>query len=1158
MMHRLHAATLGGGWTACLLALFAWLPSAAPAETIWADFSTNPIGSTWAVTGTDADFLWQPEGWMRTRVHRTEEQQRFTHPLAQVYDETQEFWLEYDYRAESVYEWPRGYLGLMHSGTPDNNNILGIFYQRRNLSTAEESLRGIARRADGNLAEFSTTPYSRPIGTEIDARVRLHYWRNAGGEGWMTITITNLATGAVISTGEGRVLQAGQTGTYDQLGISAVLGARNSSWLDRIRLDNLYFSTVQSGDEHFIELGEERPAPSWVTDQQPPTPDPMTFEVAPHAAAATRVAMTATLAVDDQFPVQYQFENVDIPDRVSLWQAERTWTDTGLTPETTYHYRVRARDMSPNRNVTDWSDPLAATTPAETDTNPPEPNPPAWQDEPAVIGANRIIMTAGTVTDSEGNGPVQYFFANITDPSLDSGWQVDPTFEAARLPYNTSYTWRFKARDTSGNFNETGWSAEVTVTTGPEPLFEDLVRLEGTWPAPGVGQPLHYRVYHQSGTTPLRAPVVIYMLNLPMERIGTEADASILGDMIDDGYIVIAVDLQEHAIARHPILDGDMDLFRRAVIGYQTTTLLQGTNLLADDEDIYFVPSGWRLERGIAYWDLARHGAYGSLSRVLSTYNGHVVTNRGATPVTDVADIRGPSGEEIDYNLYLDIVYPSNPAQPVPLLFDSATQSNRMRAYRPATGRIHHIGTVLNGMAWGIVDHCWNPLARDYHYGYWDGGYTMEDWNGVASITAAVRYFKAHAGALGIDPDLIGGMGHSKGSYTITRLADPDNAGAREHFRFSGQPEGSPEPQPWPGFTSTIRASYQSMGNGTRRTQYITADFVPTMVACGIFDEYNQWLVFPDLVAPYEANDLNHVAFWMTDLGHTLPRNLDPIFDRDRYALFFQFFRAHLRHANAAAPEVLYVLPAATYGTVTLRGTNRYIPADNLLVAGKEHMTEREGPIAVQFAPDVDAASANAGGLNLVRLRDGSVVPGTWVASRGNSRLSFIPDGILPDHEDFEIRVNPSLTSTAGVPFVGAEAFAVRTGSLSAAYDAWAESFPDLPADGRGVFDDPFGLGLPNLLAYALDADPAAPDGALLPTAMIAGEGAGLQLSLSFPLLREELEYQVEYSHDLVGWSTEGVTLEGPVDGRMHASVPIAEDTAAFLRLRVGAAASIP
>ena len=574
---------------------------------------------------------------------------------------------------------------------------------------------------------------------------------------------------------------------------------------------------------------------------------------------------------------------------------------------------------------------------------------------------------------------------------------------------------------------------------------------------------------------------------------------------------------------------------------------------MAHDEDIYFVPAGWRLERGVSFWELDKHGVYGSLNRVLSTYNGYLAANKGVTPVTDPGDMRGPSGEEIDYSLYLDIVYPSNPVQPVGLLWDSATQSNRMRAYRPATGRIHHIGTVLNGMAWGIVDHCWNPLARDYHYGYWDGGYTMEDWNGLAAATAAMRYFKAHADQLGIDPDLIGGMGHSKGSYTSTRLADPDHAGKPEHFRFSGQPEGSPEPQPWPGFSSTLRASYQSAGNGTRRTQYVTAANVPTMVSCGIFDEYNQWLVFPELVATYENLDLNHVALWMTDLAHTLPRNADPILGRDRYELFFQFFRTHLQHATAAAPEVLFVLPSSASTAVDLRGINRYIPEDSLLVADKEMMTEREGPIAVQFAPNVDVASANAGGLQIVRLSNGSVVPGVWTSSRGGSRLSFMPDSILPDHADLEVRVNSGMLSQAGVPFAGTAAYPLRTGGLSAAFDDWIDSQSGLPTGGRGVLDDPFGLGLPNLMAYALGLDPQAPAGPGWPTHGLMPEGEDFRLSLSYRALRGELGYAVEHSTDLLDWSTEGVTYEGPVDNTMTGSVSLSGDTPTFLRLRVDA-----
>jgi hypothetical protein len=1119
------------------------------AETLWESYDTDPYERGWTRMGSDNSFDFILPGYVLARLYVTTEDQRFTVPLAASHTGDQPFWLEFDWRFESVYEWPRGFFAVYNSASDNLTNVAGVNFQRRNISTAQESQRGRVMTSTGADINFTASYYPRPSGTVIDARTRLYYHQNLAGEGWIDLTITDLASGLVIASGSGKVMNAGGDFSYDSVGFgNFTSGTPSPQYFDRVRVDNIYFSTEQSGDEYFALQGEGRPAPSWIGDTSPPQPDPPVWEVAPEAPAASRVTMRAGVAIDDLYDVQYYFENVDNPASNSGWTTARDWTEYLLQPQTQYNYRFKTRDLSPNRNESQWSFIASVTTPVETDTNPPLPDPPEWASEPGVLGSNRILMEAAPVVDPEGNGPVQYYFANLTDPSLDSGWQVSPNFENDRLPYNTSYTYRFQARDGSGNRNETGWSSVVTTTTGDPPLFEDLIRAEGTWQATGTGETALYTVYYFAEASEERAPVIIYILNAAMPRIGTEADASIMSDFIQDGYLLITLDFNGNPLAKHPVLDTNVDLFRRAVIGYQTDPLLQGTSLLPHDENIYIVPSGWRLERDLTYWEADKHGAHGTLNRILSTYNGYVASNFGVIQVTDPADMRGPDGELIDYALRLDIVYPSQPEQPVPLLFDSATQSNRPRAFRPATGRIQHIGAVLNGMAWGSVDHCWNPLARHYHYGYWDGGYTLEDWNGLASITAAIRFFKKNAQQFGVDPDRIGGMGHSKGSYTITRLADPDHANQSEHFSFSGYPAGSPEPQPWQGFTSTIRASYQSAGNGTRRTQYVTAANVPTMVACGRFDQYNQWLVFPDLVATYEGFDLNHFAFWMTDLDHALPRNHDPIYDRDRYELFFHFFRQHLR-PGSVAPELLFILPREGYGELDVYGQNRYIPSDELLVAGKEHMTERGGPVALLFAPAVDPDSANSGGLEVVRVRDGFVVPGTWVGSRGDARLSFIPDPILPDHEELEVRVNSSLLSQEGVPYAGESAYPLWTGSLSSGFDDWIDAHPEIPEGKTGALDTPAGGNISNLLSYALDLHPLRP----VADEVLSHSLTGDSLVLEFPWFRDDLAYAVQYSHDLLHWWSAELTGAPELgEGWMRGNGTLdSESPRVFLRLAV-------
>lgn len=112
--------------------------------------------------------------------------------------------------------------------------------------------------------------------------------------------------------------------------------------------------------------GEQTPssAPtSTPPDNTAPTPDPMSWGATPNATANTNITMTAATASDAN-GVEYFFEETsgNAGGSDSGWQASPTYTDIGLSPDTAYSYRVRARDRSANRNETAWSGIEAATT----------------------------------------------------------------------------------------------------------------------------------------------------------------------------------------------------------------------------------------------------------------------------------------------------------------------------------------------------------------------------------------------------------------------------------------------------------------------------------------------------------------------------------------------------------------------------------------------------------------------------------------------------------------------------------------------------------------------------------------------------------------------------------------------------------------------------
>ena len=96
-------------------------------------------------------------------------------------------------------------------------------------------------------------------------------------------------------------------------------------------------------------------------DATAPAPDPMTWASVPTATSQTTITMTATTATDLS-GVEYFFECTSGDGHSSGWQNSATYTDTGLLPNTTYTYRVQARDKSPAQTPTGFSTTASATT----------------------------------------------------------------------------------------------------------------------------------------------------------------------------------------------------------------------------------------------------------------------------------------------------------------------------------------------------------------------------------------------------------------------------------------------------------------------------------------------------------------------------------------------------------------------------------------------------------------------------------------------------------------------------------------------------------------------------------------------------------------------------------------------------------------------------
>ncbi|MFC1600799.1 DUF6055 domain-containing protein [Candidatus Sumerlaeota bacterium] len=216
-----------------------------------------------------------------------------------------------------------------------------------------------------------------------------------------------------------------------------------------------------------------------ITDNTAPTPDPATFAINPAGVSGYTITMTATTGSDASGGVEYFFEETSgTPGGTdSGWQSIATYSDFQLTPDTSYSYRVRMRDIY--GNTTGWSGTEIASTTNEVDDQAPTPNPAQFDVAPYPSIAQTLRMTAVVGTDV--NGPVEYYFTEMSGAlgGSNSGWQSSPTYVDSDLSISTQYTYTVMMRDGLGNVGTA--SAPVSGTTNSDQtgavVFNDSAQL---------------------------------------------------------------------------------------------------------------------------------------------------------------------------------------------------------------------------------------------------------------------------------------------------------------------------------------------------------------------------------------------------------------------------------------------------------------------------------------------------------------------------------------------------------------------------------------------------------------------------------------------------------------------------------------------------------
>ena len=493
------------------------------------------------------------------------------------------------------------------------------------------------------------------------------------------------------------------------------------------------------------------------------------------------------------------------------------------------------------------------------------------------------------------------------------------------------------------------------------------------------------------GEEPGKAEVIIYLKNKAWDRIGRESDLSILTDFIKKKFIVITVDFGKDKQAVSPQIDKDLHNIFRAVYGYQTTSLLNNTGLSPKEYRCFFVPEGYRVATDLVYWEIDKHGVYGTMEYIMKSYNEDIVPKvPGLQPVSSPSDMVDRNGDPFDFRIKMDIVYPSQTDRKLPVIVFSETQASRNPNGQPKGYVPHLAGFTTRGYVLAVMGHCFNPCVTHYfHF----GKFTLDHENGYACYSAGLRFLRAHAGTYNMDADLIGGIGYSKGQYAITRLSDPNHEGGGEVRKFKGFPDGTPEPQPWQGYSAKFSVGMQGMGMGLFEPEYITPDYAPTMIVCGELErDVISKQGHPGFVKALEETGANHIELFMQGLEHELPYGYDNRLGADRYQLVHDFFDRYLKIEDKIPPVALLISPRHQREDV--------LPSED---------------ISVHFAPVIDEKTIlQKKGIRIIQSGSKEDVSGNWKISHGGTKFTFTPDNPLNAGEEYIVSVTSKIRDQAG------------------------------------------------------------------------------------------------------------------------------------------------
>ncbi len=589
-----------------------------------------------------------------------------------------------------------------------------------------------------------------------------------------------------------------------------------------------------------------------------------------------------------------------------------------------------------------------------------------------------------------------------------------------------------------------------------------------------IGIPYEVTVYYDYAThgkakagymTTGSTPVMMYVVNTNVERIGTESDVSIIKSMLDRGYAVVVVDYLNNAKAKSPDLDWSTQKLRtKAKSGgfFKDATVFESGTY----DDTLTVPAGYDVRLNDVYFEHDKHGVDGTLEEIVFLWNtdfrgtkaskivkwvhedgtrkatrigvdgsspvwysdaaGTTVDNANGqytkvsyTLAESITDCVKADGTPIDLNLYMHIIYPTNPAKKVPVMVLYSSSASLSAALNKED-RPQFAGFLFGGYAGVLADYAWIPMARSDHYDSFSGdmaggvtgvnmSYATYTYNATQSATAALRYIRylalSDADTYSFDINKIGAYGISKTAWytqlgapvlredlltgktdaeiaqhvndkvnSFVQLLLPDQCSGKTRYdngdvsdvMIDGVTIDGGELQPWAAYeggeiSSGAQFVYSSCG---AFVDYLCNGYSPMFISENLSDtsytEYGQQNILVNL-----CRIMDIPALWYEiDIEHTFAEGPDYNYGVDTYDAFHAFANYYLKDAPVSV----------TY-------TN---PVNGSVVRTTDGIT-------VKFVGEVEASE-----IQKVKVTDaaGNALAGTWTSAYGNTEWTFLADNM--------------------------------------------------------------------------------------------------------------------------------------------------------------------